>query len=275
MTPTAKQNMIDDILAGRPPRAFDIVDCHGHLGYWRGFNIAAPTPADLVRIMDRSGINTIVLSATAGITADYRLGNAQVLQAMRDFPGRIYGYCSINPHYPVQEQRDELARCLKTGMVGVKIHPSLHGYPAGGEGYRAAWEFAQEHNLCLLSHTCVGDPTCAIALFDQLAADYSAVKIILGHSGMGYEGTEQSAALARKYPNVYLDLTMSQCHRGLVERMVAGAGADRVLFGTDLQFIDCRTHLGRLAFSSLDDHALRLIFGANARRLFGLPALVK
>jgi predicted TIM-barrel fold metal-dependent hydrolase len=55
---------------------------------------------------------------------------------------------------------------------------------------------------------------------------------------------------------------------GLLEQMVAGAGADRVLFGSDIPFVDPRGQLGRVAFARLPDDALRLIFGGNARRLW-------
>jgi predicted TIM-barrel fold metal-dependent hydrolase len=50
--------------------------------------------------------------------------------------------------------------------------------------------------------------------------------------------------------------------------MFAGAGADRVLSGSDIPFVDPRGQLGRVAFARLPDDALRLVLGANARRLW-------
>ncbi len=262
-----------EVLEGRPVSSFDIVDCHGHMGYWHNFNVPARTAADMVRLMDRAGIRAIVAGAHAGIGPDFRRGNDEVIAGMREFPGRIHGYCCVNPHYPEQEMRDELNRCFDAGMIGVKLHPSMHGYPANGERYLPAWEFANERGCPLLSHTGVGDGTCGIGLFEGPAVDFPNVKIILGHSGFGYEGARQSVELARKCPNVYLDVTASMYYTGLVERMVAGIGPDRVLFGTDLPFMDCRGQVGRMAFTSLNDNELRLVLGENTRALFGIDHL--
>lgn len=269
MSTSARDRMRDEVLEGRPVSSFELSDCHGHLGYWHNFNVPAHSAADMVRLADLCGIRSIVAGAHAGIGPDFRLGNDQVLSAMREFPGRILGYCCVNPNYPSSEMRDELNRCFDAGMIGVKLHPSMHGCRVDGEGYLPAWEFAEERGCPLLSHTGVGDGACGIGLFEKPAADFPNVKIILGHSGFGYEGARQSIDLARKSPNVYLDITASTLYTGLVERMVEGVGPERVLFGTDLPFMDCRPQVGRMAFTNLDDDQLRLVLGENARRLFG------
>jgi predicted TIM-barrel fold metal-dependent hydrolase len=270
MSITAKQQMIDEVLSGRPVSSFNILDCHGHMGYWHNFNIPARTAADMVCLMDRSGIQSIVAAGHAGIGPDFRRGNDEVIAGMKQFPKRIYGYCCVNPHYSPQEMRDELNRCFDSGMIAVKLHPAMHGYPVNGDRYIPAWEFANKHGCCVLSHTGVSDANCNIGLFEKLAQDFPNAKIILGHSGFGYEGAQLSIELALKYSNVYLDITASTFYTGLVERMVKGAGPDRVLFGTDLPFMDCRGQVGRMAFSTLEDRELRLVLGENARRLFGI-----
>ena len=52
--------------------------------------------------------------------------------------------------------------------------------------------------------------------------------------------------------------------------MVGGVGADRILFGTDLPFIDCRPQVGYVAAARISDDDKRRIFGRNARKLFRL-----
>ena len=265
-----RERMREDVLEGRPVSPFEIIDIHGHLGYWFNFNIPWRNGADMVRMMDAAGVRCVVASGHSGIGPDFKLGNEQVIDAMRKHPGRILGYCSVNPNYPTKETADELKRCFDAGMVGIKLHPSVHRQRADAEGYRPAWEFAQKRKLCVLSHTGAGDAFCGIHLFEQLAMDYPAVKIILGHSGFGYDGATQCFELARKRDNVFLDITGSLAYRGLIGRMVKAVGADRVLYGTDMPFIDCRPQVGRLAFSELDDKQLSLVLGSNARRLFGI-----
>jgi len=262
--------MREDVLAGRPVSSFEITDIHAHLGYWFGFCIPWRTAADMVRVMDAVGVRRCVASAHAGIGPDFKLGNSQIIDAMREFPERILGYCCINPNYPAQESKDELKRCFDAGMVGIKLHPSVHEQKADAEGYRPAWEFAQEHRLCVLSHTWTGDPFGEIELFEGPAREFPDVKILLGHSGAGYNGAQRCFELVSKRKNVYLDITLSRPWTGLLEQMVKNVGADRVMYGTDLPFIDCRPQVGRVAFSCLDDEQIELVVGGNARRLFGL-----
>ena len=48
-------------------------------------------------------------------------------------------------------------------------------------------------------------------------------------------------------------------------------GADRILFGTDLPFLDPRPQLGRVAFAKISDDEKRLVLGLNAARVLGIP----
>jgi predicted TIM-barrel fold metal-dependent hydrolase len=265
-----KQQMREEALAGRPVTAFEMIDAHGHLGYWFNFNIPWRWGTDMVKQMDLTGVRCIVAAAHAGIGPDYIYGNTQVIQAMREFPGRILGYCCVNPNYPADEIRDEIKRCFDSGMVAIKFHPSVHGYPADGEGYRPAWEFANEHGICVMSHSGAGDRTCGMQIFDSIATEFPNAKIVLGHAGFGYEGCKQSCELARKHANVHMDIAHSISYRGLLKKLVDGAGADRVLFGTDMPFFDSRPTIGRAAFSELTDDQLELVLAGNAKRLFGI-----
>ena len=270
MSVLAKQKMMDEVLEGRAVTAFEMIDAHTHLGYWHNFNIPKRTAADMVHAMDRVGIRCCVSAAHAGISADYITGNSQVIEAMRAFPGRILGYCCINPNYPADEMRDEIKRCFDAGMIAIKYHPSCHKYPIDGDRYRLAWEYADEHSLCVLTHTEGGGANCSVAQAGKCAQRYPNAKVIFGHSGFGYEGARQCIEVAPKAPNAYFDLASSMADLGLVEMLVNGVGADRVLFGTDLPFLDCRMQIGRMAFSALDDDQLRLVLADNAKRLFGI-----
>jgi len=270
MSNDLKHRMIDDVLEGRPVSGFDIIDAHTHMGRWQNFNTPMHTAEEMVRLMDRAGIRSCISAAHSSIGPDFRYGNDMVLAAMRQFPGRVFGFCCVNPNYPPEETREELNRCFDQGMIAIKFHPGCHKYRADGEGYRPAWEFAEERGLCVLSHTWLGDPNCGPMIFRQPALDYPSAKIILGHTAYGYEGARICCEMAAELPNVYLDIACSLLAVGLIERMVDGAGAERVLFGTDLPFLDCRPPIGRLAFSKLDDTQLALVLGGNASRLFGI-----
>ena len=92
----------------------------------------------------------------------------------------------------------------------------------------------------------------------------------MGHSGYGE--WETSVAIARDLPNVYLDLTsvvqaldfsqmpggslmprvpvFSPHVNGLIEYMVATAGSQKIVFGSDLPWYSQHYHAGAVLFSA-------------------------
>jgi predicted TIM-barrel fold metal-dependent hydrolase len=96
------------------------------------------------------------------------------------------------------------------------------------------------------------------------------VNIILGHAGVCGVGHRRAIAVAEQCPNVYLELCGSLTTGHWIRRIVDAVGAERVLFGSDFPFIELRYALGRIVFGELNPEELRLVLGANARRLLGL-----
>jgi len=54
--------------------------------------------------------------------------------------------------------------------------------------------------------------------------------------------------------------------------LVEQAGADRILFGSDLTWIDPRTQLGMILDANISIEAKSQILGQNAARVFALQA---
>ena len=261
-------NIKEQVANGVPLTDEVVIDSHCHMGLWANFNVPRGDAAGMVAIMDRLGIKACVAAHHSSIGPDFRFGNNEVLKAMADFPGRIYGYATVNPNYP-DEMADEIERCIGAGMVGIKLHPEMHKVAVDDERYRPAWEYANEHGLPIMSHTGTNGLN-PIRSFEKLADQYLDAIIILGHAGFGSEGANQSIEAGRKYPNIYPEIAGSTIVYGTLERMVHELGADRVLFGTDLPFLDPRPQLGRVAFAKISDEEKRQVLGLNAARLFGL-----
>lgn len=100
----------------------------------------------------------------------------------------------------------------------------------------------------------------------KMAAQFPGMKILLGHSGIVEEDIYRDAV--RRHDNIFLETCCSMAWYGLVERLAAMAGADRVLFGTDMPFMSPDQQIGRILFARISDDDKRHILGLNARRLF-------
>ena len=74
-------------------------------------------------------------------------------------------------------------------------------------------------------------------------------------------------AVARECANVYLELTAAYAVRGLVESMVKGVGAHKIVFGCDLPWFDPHYAIGCVVMAHISDDARRAILRENALRL--------
>lgn len=257
-------------LARRGARLDDVlvIDGHAHLGPWQHFHIPEPDLDGMVRVMDRVGIDRIFLAPHASIGSDFQLGNDLALEAMGRYPGRVFGYLFVNPNHE-DGVLDELRRCERLGassghvMRQIKVH-SMNGYPYDGERYRSAYDYANERGFPILAHTWGKDAQ----VFDPLSEEYPNIRFILGHSGVSDFDTY--VHLAKKRPNIYLDLATSMVGYGWVERFVEEVGSDRLLFGSDMPFISAPQQIGKVLYARISEEDKRKILGLNAARVFGL-----
>jgi len=239
-----------------------VIDSHTHMGPYFNFHIPDNDASSMVAVMDRLGISIACTSPHVGITPDFKMGNDMAVQAMRDYPGRFFGYITINPNYP-EAIVDELERCYSMGMRGIKIHPSLHGYPADGENFRPMWEYAAEKGMPVLSHTWAGDRNCSPRVLGDLADRYPTVPIILGHSGGTLDGYNESLEVAKKRENVFLETCSSTVIYGMIERFVREVGAEKILFGSDMPFVNASAQIGKILYARISDEDKRKILGLN------------
>lgn len=272
---------LDDQLVecGRQGRPLDglVIDAHGHCGTWSEIYFPRTDLASIVSVMDRCGVRALAISALLGIGPDYREGNKVVAAAADAFPGRFIGYIAVNPNYPGNEVEIELDGWL-TGhrwMRGIKLHPARHRYPVTGPRYRVAFEAAARFGVPLLSHThSEGEAAefCCPSLFPELAEAFPTVPIIIAHSGLTPPGYRAAIEVARRYPNVYLETSGSFQAMGLLEYLVDEVGAEKVLFGSDVNYLCLPAELGRVVYAKLSMEEKRSVLGLNAARLFRFEA---
>lgn len=248
-----------------------IVDIHGHAGPYGEFLVHGAWGEDLLRTMDSSGIEVLLVSPHIGLGPDEEEANRQAVELAQSAPGRLLPYCTVNPNRSVRQIRSQLeqyvagARC-----VGVKLHPSLHQAPITSARYEPVFEYAARARVPVLIHTWEGCPQCSPQALGELARRVPEVKLLMGHAGGTPAGYGVAAQIALDAPNVFLDITGSQSRAGALERLVSTVGASRVVYGSDTPFLDPRPKIGQVLFAELSDEVKRAILGGNARVLFGL-----
>jgi len=246
--------------AGRPITKFDIIDMHGHIGRI-GFTLPDLSIDGLIRQMDRVGVKSIVVSHMHCMSPNVVYGNREVLAAMRAFPGRILGYVGM---WPYPEMARETAWCVEQGFTGIKVH-NCNGFPINHPGYDDSYAVANEHRLPILFHTWGAEEE--FTQIRDLSARFPESSLLLAHAGC--VNAEGYIKVACDCPNVFLDTAYSRSPRGLVERLVASAGAEKVVWGSDAYFYSQSSQVGKVLGAQISDEEKRMVLSGNAQRILG------
>jgi hypothetical protein len=244
-----------------------IFDCHGHLGVHPDFPAYKQTPEEMLQVMDLVNIEVLAITSLRACNNDCPRGNAEVAEVLRKHPQRFRGYITVNPRPPGEALRELERWSYFHRPPLIKLHPDCHQYPVNGEHYRPAWDYANQTHAVVLVHTWDSDPICGPLLFGPIAHAFPQAKIILGHSGVTWRGYEQSFAVAADASNAFLDIAGSQSHRTIIERAVARLGAHRVLFGSDMPYLEAAMVVGRVLSARISNEDREKILRANFARL--------
>jgi hypothetical protein len=249
-----------------------VVDMHAHLGPFSGIHFPLDTAEAMVRHMDRTGVR-LACFAHHDALGSPEIGNRTALEAVQAFPDRLRAYLTINPNYPdLTRQELPLFDAHPEAFLGLKLHPSMHDTPLDSPAYTEAMTLAHERRLPVLIHTWGGSPLCGPAQIRTLAARYPNAILILGH-GL-YGAWAEACAVANEHVNTFIELTAVVGKRGVVETLVAGAGSDRILYGTDLPWFDEHVYIGNILCADIGEDDKHNILHRNAERLLG-PILGK
>jgi predicted TIM-barrel fold metal-dependent hydrolase len=204
------------------------------------------------------------------------ISNDEVAAFVEEHPDRFVALAAVDLHRPMAAVR-ELRRCVRDlGFKGLRVIPWLWGLPPDDRRYYPLYAECVELGVpfCLqVGHTGPlrsSEPGRPIPYLDNVALDFPELVIVGGHTG--YPWTEEMVALARKYPNVYIDTSAYTTRRYPPElvRYLRADGRKKVMFGSNFPMIAPEKALADLDSLELDDEARRLFLDGNARRVFDL-----
>jgi len=244
-----------------------IADCHGHLGTHPDFPSYKAEPEEMIAVMDHLNIELLAITSTLACYNDCPRGNAEVAPVIEKYPDRFLGYITVNPNPPGQAVAELEKWSHFHSPPLIKFHPGLHKYPVTGKHYQPIWEYANATGAVVLVHTWDSDPNCGPLLFPAIARAHPHARILLGHSGVTWRGYLQAIEAAESADNLFLDLSGSQNHRLILEHCVQRLGAERILFGSDLPFLEAAMTIGRVLTSNISDTAKEQILRTNFLRM--------
>ncbi|MFO7974910.1 MAG: amidohydrolase family protein [Candidatus Hydrogenedentota bacterium] len=246
---------------GLPVTDFEVIDMHAHIGRF-AFSIPDTGCESLIEVMDRTGVARTAITFMPVFTLeDTEKGNQELHQAITKHPDRLMAYAYVTPDEPSKVEATT-KRWLEAGFIGLKMH-NMNGFPYTHPSYTPAFALANELRRPVLLHT-YGQPED----FEQcvaLAKQYPGISILMAHSGSGNK--ERYAQLASEHENLYLELALSLSPRGLVAWFVEHAGADKIIWGSDICFLDQTQQIGKVLGADIAEADKKTILSDNARRI--------
>lgn len=238
----------------------------------------------LIDHLDREGVQRIccinyVSPEVMGFGREVNDWIAAFTAGARD---RLIPVGSVNPLFEARPE-EEIARVLDLGIRMIKIHPphqlfAPNAYRTSGlAGLAAVYDACQFRRIPVMFHTGTSVFPGARNVFadpmpiDDVAIDFPELTIILAHAGRPLHG-ETAAFLARRHPNVHLDLSgiPPVSLRKYVPKLEALA--DKVLWGTDWPspgVVSMKGNVEAFVAQGYAEDVQKKVLWGNAERIFG------
>ena len=244
------------------------IDTHAHLGPWHEA-IYTYTPDEFVALQERAGIRRTIVTSAAALFGELIYGNEWTIR-QAETRDHLLVWLVLNPlrekdSYTLLERFKNHPK-----VVGVKLHPVLHRYPADIKATFRLLERVAPLKWPVLSHGEI-ESYASPARLRRIAEAFPSLTIITAHFGAGMGGQTHEAIDAIQdcaTGNLYTDMGTARAIRtGIIAQMVRAVGADKILFGTDSPLYEPMAFPTLLSAADISDEERELIAHKNAERL--------
>jgi predicted TIM-barrel fold metal-dependent hydrolase len=241
-------------------------DVRGRSDYLTG-NKPGQLPPDYVpfdprRILDRMDAAGVDKAMVCSLSQ--RIENDFLMKLVSDFPDRFFGFGQVRPQD--DDALDEIRRFVDGGLVGLKLHPSLHGYHVADHGLLdPIFELCAELGIPILINA-LDDAFCAPFAIEEIAKGHPNVPTIIAHMGAVWNVPE-AIIVSERNPHIYLETSATLLSD--VRRAYARLGATKILFGSEWPGSDFDLERMKIAKAIPDDADRALIEGRNMARILG------
>ncbi len=261
------------------------IDVHNHFGEIPMLSASTRDVEAIELFARRAGFEYSVCSSYFAYYDDMEAGNREMLEKIEGRPG-LLGSPVVNPTHLEASVRwlDMFAK--NDRLAHATITPDTVLDRGGSEGYMALFAEAAKRGVPIFYNGpnwdftrlpryssgpgyapfVRGGSAADLAMLRDVGRRHPDLPIIIGH-GLGEDGIR----LAADTPNVYLELSGTYPYRGVLRRAIDTVGADRIVFGTDMDLILPAFALGIYHEADLSPEEDRLIMAENARRILRMP----
>lgn len=216
---------------------------------------------DLLELMRRHSVTAAFTMSTVGMLMDHNAGNAATRAACREAES-LKPVATVNPlayfggEGPAMQFTEE-------GFKLVRFFPASQGWPIRFAPFRLLLQTLADRDIPVMVAT--PEPGMATDVADVAAS--CGCRVVL--SEVSERGISEAIAILRAHPSFYVE-TSGLTAAGALKLVVAGVGAERVLYGSAAPARPIGSALAVVRHSGLSDADQEAILGGNARALFGL-----
>ncbi len=259
-----------------------IIDAHAHNlqpGAPDVYNMPTPdinfTPADWIRQMDAIAFEQLYLIPGETLFDPHITCRDYTAELRRHAPRRFRYMEIFHPRGDAAHFKRVRASLADPACAGIKIHPVTHKVPADDDAYARIFDLSAASGKTIMTHSWEisdynpeqfkGHPDRFRIHLPRLQG----MPFVLGHAGGRPSAFAATVQVCRDFPNVHVDLAGDYFHNGMVDAFADAIGADKIIFGTDVDWFDPRCELGVALGSRQTDNALAKILRGNALRVYG------
>lgn len=248
-----------------------VLDLHMHMleeglsSTGEHYRMQGGDPNGVFALMERLGVNGGgIMSWNGVVSGDMEGGLRTVRRALDVAPPGYWGLATLDPTHLEEHSLGDLAREVYQDhrLIGMKPYP-LYGVAYDDPAYAPWWELGDGLQLYGLLHQTRSDGS----EVRTLAERYPNVRWIIAHAGSSFEAADVAIEAINAHANVFAEITYTSVPGGMIEYLCEHAGADRILYGSDLPMRDPRPQLGWVLYSRLTMAEKRAVLAENAARV--------
>lgn len=247
-------------------------DCHISSRKWDSVAITAP---ELIDTMDRAGVDKALVWLKPPYNKDIEPENRAVYEAMKAYPGRLFGLGWANPLLGHEATLATIKRCFEEyGFYGIKFNGAQDGYVIDDSKIAMPYiEKAAAYGKPIAFHIGADfyENTHPYRL-GHIAAAFPQITFLAAHmGGVGVPHLDRSMVeTAAQHANIML--IGSAIDEGPILRAIQTLGAGRLCFGSDTPFklMHVRLAMYQAMLRDHSDAERAQILGGNLARALHL-----